>query len=222
MKILYKFGQSRNLLSRIKGLGYVRLAIILLRFGISALRCMLKSRRIGVMMSGARIIHLKGFENSGLFILENYSTLDCFGSGKLKVGENFKLGKFSTIALPGSYLSKGCSVTIGDNVGIGDFSYIGGEGPVEIGSDTISGQYLSIHPQNHTVDGSELFRNGKPTSDGIIVGNNVWLGAKVTLLDGCRIGSNSIVAAGSVVTGKFPENSLIAGVPAKLVRQNVI
>jgi acetyltransferase-like isoleucine patch superfamily enzyme len=53
---------------------------------------------------------------------------------------------------------------------------------------------------------------------GIKIGKNCWIGSKVTVLDGVTIGTGSIIAAGSVVTKSFPENSIIGGVPAKLLK----
>jgi acetyltransferase-like isoleucine patch superfamily enzyme len=56
------------------------------------------------------------------------------------------------------------------------------------------------------------------TEAGITIGNDVWLGAKVTILDGTVIGDGCIVAAGAVVKGEFPPRSIIAGVPARVVK----
>ena len=55
----------------------------------------------------------------------------------------------------------------------------------------------------------------------IIIGDNVWLGAGAKVLQGVTIGSGSIVAAGAVVTKSVPENCLVAGVPAKVIKENV-
>ena len=55
-------------------------------------------------------------------------------------------------------------------------------------------------------------------SKGIILGNNIWVGARVTFLDGCEVGDNCVVAAGAVVNGIFPANSVIGGVPAKVLK----
>ena len=53
---------------------------------------------------------------------------------------------------------------------------------------------------------------------GITLGNNIWVGAKVTFLDGSQVGDNSVVAAGAVVKGVFPNNVIIGGVPAKILK----
>lgn len=53
---------------------------------------------------------------------------------------------------------------------------------------------------------------------GIKIGSNCWIGAKVTILDGTIIGNGCIVAAGAVVRGQFPDNCVIGGVPAKILK----
>ena len=81
------------------------------------------------------------------------------------------------------------------------------------------GSYVSFHSENHNFnDTTRLIREQGVTSKGIIIGNNVWVGAKATFLDGCIVGNNSIVAAGAVVNGVYPDNSIIAGVPAKVLK----
>ena len=52
----------------------------------------------------------------------------------------------------------------------------------------------------------------------VVIADNVWIGERVTILKGTRIGENSVVAAGAVVSGEFPANVVIGGVPAKVIR----
>ena len=55
----------------------------------------------------------------------------------------------------------------------------------------------------------------------VTIGNDVWIGGNVTILPGVNIGNNVVVAAGAVVTKDVPDNSLIGGVPAKIIRELV-
>ena len=68
---------------------------------------------------------------------------------------------------------------------------------------------------------SEAIRQQGVTRKGINIGRNCWIGSKVTILDGVTIGEGCIIAAGAVVTQSFPENSVIAGVPAKLIKSRL-
>lgn len=58
-------------------------------------------------------------------------------------------------------------------------------------------------------------------SDPVVIGDNVWIGERSIILKGVIIGDNAVIAAGSVVTKSVPENSLVAGNPAKLIKQNL-
>ena len=104
---------------------------------------------------------------------------------------------------------------------IGEFAYIGGAGGLKIGSETIVGQYLSIHPENHTFSDLEIpIRNQGVSRKGISIGKNVWIGSKVTILDGANIGDGCVIAAGSVViSGQYEKNSIIGGMPAKILKK---
>lgn len=109
---------------------------------------------------------------------------------------------------------------VGNNVGLGSHGHYGsGAGLLEIGDNTIFGNYVSIHPENHNfADLNIPIRLQGVNGKGIKIGNDCWIGAKVTILDGTVIGDHSIVAAGAVVTGKFPPYSIIGGVPAKIIK----
>ena len=121
----------------------------------------------------------------------------------------------------GTLKSIGNYIKIGDNVGLGSHGFYGcGAGKLEIGNDCIFGNYVSIHPENHIYqDLSVPIRmQGVNSTGGVKIGDNCWIGAKVTILDGTKIGNGCIVAAGAVVKGTFPDNVIIGGVPAKIIK----
>lgn len=149
----------------------------------------------------------------------NYVRLSGLGKGKLEIGNNCSIGSFSQLIISTSFNNIGEYIKIGDNVGMGEFAYIGGGGGSIIGRDTIIGQYFSLHPENHLfTDKTILIREQGVDRLGIEVGENCWIGSKVTILDGVKVGNNCVIAAGSVVTTSFSENSVIGGVPAKLLK----
>lgn len=153
-------------------------------------------------------------------VINDYAVLDAIGINGITLGKSCNIGAYSIIKVSGTFNNLGLGIYFGDNVGIGDFSHIGGAGGVKIGSDTIVGAYFSIHPENHLFDDLEQpIRLQGVSRKGISVGNNCWIGAKVTLLDGASVGNGCIIAAGAVVRGTFPDNVIIGGVPARILKE---
>ncbi|WP_428225811.1 acyltransferase [Flavobacterium sp.] len=151
--------------------------------------------------------------------LGNYVYVSALGRNGVAFGNNVSIGAYSRIIVSTSLNEIGDSIVFGNNVGIGEFAYLGGAGGLTIGDDCIVGQYLSCHPENHNCnDLTQLIRHQGVSRKGILIGANCWIGSKVTILDGVNIGSGCVIAAGSVVTKSFPENSIIGGVPAKLLK----
>ena len=151
--------------------------------------------------------------------IDNNCQIDGFSSEKIQFGDCVKIGSYSTLSAT-SHLSKfGIGLKIGNNSAVGQFTQFGAAGGIEIGNDVIMGSYISFHSENHNFsDKTRLIREQGVTSKGIKIGNNVWVGAKVTFLDGCIVGNNSVVAAGAVVNGIYPDNSIIGGIPAKVLK----
>ena len=149
----------------------------------------------------------------------NDVSISALGKEGVFFGNNVGIGDFSRVIVSTSLNDIGSYIKIGNNVGIGEFAYLGGAGGLEIGDDCIVGQYLSCHPENHNYQNKEdLIRHQGVSRKGIKIGANCWIGSKVTFLDGVEVGSGSVIAAGSVVTKSFPDNSVIGGIPAKLIK----
>ncbi len=152
--------------------------------------------------------------------LEDNVYVSALGTEPIVLGNNVKIGAFSRVITSTSFNDLGKGIKIGDNVGLGEFAYLGGAGGLEIGSDCIIGQYLSCHPENHNYsDSSQLIRFQGTTRQGIKIGQNCWIGSKVTILDGVTVGDNCVIAAGAVVTKSMPNNVIIGGVPAKVLKE---
>lgn len=122
-----------------------------------------------------------------------------------------------------SYLSRNCIVH--RSLQMGPYGYVGPG--AEIPSDVEIGKYVMIGPDllitggDHRFDrpGVAVIFSGRPARKNCVLEDDVWIGARVTILKGVRIGRGSIVAAGAVVTRDVPPYSVVGGVPAKLIRK---
>ena len=135
---------------------------------------------------------------------------------------------------------KWVGIVVSDGVNINGHTWFYGHGKVEIkenswvgprcsfytgpSGDIFIGRNCDIAPEVAFVTGSHEVgekdrRAGKGTCQPIIVENGCWIGTRVTILGGVRIGSGSIVAAGALVNKDVPRNSLVAGVPATTKKQ---
>jgi acetyltransferase-like isoleucine patch superfamily enzyme len=151
--------------------------------------------------------------------LGNQVYVSALSKNGIHFGDNVSIGAFSRVIVCTSLNDIGDKIVIGSNVGIGEFAYLGGAGGLKIGDECIVGQYLSCHPENHNYEKTSIaIRHQGVSRKGIDIGKNCWIGSKVTILDGVKIGAGSIIAAGSIVTKSFNEKSIIGGVPAKLLK----
>lgn len=146
--------------------------------------------------------------------------IDALSRHGVVMGNNVSIGKFTTLECTGSLKQLGYGIVIGNNVGLGTRGHYGCAGGIKIGDDTIIGNYVSIHSENHIFSSLDVpIRMQGVSHKGIVIGQNCWIGAKVTILDGSMIGDGCVVAAGSVVRGNIPSNSVIGGIPAKILKK---
>ncbi len=110
----------------------------------------------------------------------------------------------------------GLNIKIGKNVFINSGCCFQDQGGIEIGDNALIGQQVVIATLNHDINPAKR-QNMLPSL--VKIGNDVWIGAKATILSGVTIGNGAIVAAGAVVTKDVPENTVVAGVPAKIIKQ---
>jgi acetyltransferase-like isoleucine patch superfamily enzyme len=110
-------------------------------------------------------------------------------------------------------------IKIGRDSLVGEYTVIRGQGGVEIGDRVYTSPFTQIIAVNHVFDDPEQpFVDQGITAEGIRIEDDVWLGSGAIITDGVRVGRGAVVAAGSVVTQDVPAHSVVAGVPAKLIR----
>lgn len=109
-------------------------------------------------------------------------------------------------------------VMIGDHTRVGIHNTI--IGPVSIGNHVNLAQGITVTALNHNFsDPDKLIDEQGISTAAVHIGDDVWIGANAVVLPGVTIGNHSVVAAGAIVTKDVPQGSLVAGVPAKILKQ---
>jgi acetyltransferase-like isoleucine patch superfamily enzyme len=148
------------------------------------------------------------------------SHIDSRGRKGLTMAPGSRLGRNGILTMTSHLSLLGFGVRIGKNSGIGDCFHIGASGGVSIGDDVISGPYLLVHSQEHVyVDPSKPIRLQGTRQASVVIGDNCWIGSRVTFLAGAEIGPRTVVASGAVVRGKHTGNEILAGIPARSVKK---
>lgn len=111
-------------------------------------------------------------------------------------------------------------IEVKNNVFIGPFCLLYGQGGIFIGEHTLISGHTTIVASNHSFYDKKLPVNRQVCSmKGIYIGKNVWIGAHCCILDGVSIGDNAVIGAGSVVTRNIPEASIAVGNPCKVINK---
>ena len=109
------------------------------------------------------------------------------------------------------------NVTVGAGCFLNSPLFIDAAGPVSIGDNVSLGHHVVIITSDHAL-GPSWFRAGTLQVAPVTIGNGAWIAAGVTLLPGVTIGPGAVVAAGAVVTRDVPPDTLVGGIPAKLIK----
>lgn len=129
----------------------------------------------------------------------------------------FRLGQYSVVESFSCINNAVGDVVIGDHTRIGLHNTI--IGPVTIGSHVNLAQGITVTALNHNFEAPDqrIDEQGVSTSQ-VVIGDDIWIGTNAVILPGVTIGDHCVVAAGAVVTKDVPAHSLVAGVPAKVIR----
>jgi serine acetyltransferase len=110
-------------------------------------------------------------------------------------------------------------VSIGRRCVIGRGSHLVGHWSIELGDEIQTGPYVYITDQNHSYeDPDQAIGWQRPTEAAVRIGSGSWLGANAVILPGTSLGRHTVVAAGAVVRGTFPDHVVLGGVPARVLR----
>jgi len=156
-----------------------------------------------------------------IFVGNNFTSdgnvvLDAKGKDSLiELGNSIFVGRNTILSCASS------NIKVGNNVSIGPGCYIrASRGPVKLGSDITIGAYtviISGNPDYKRLDIPMMNQEGE--AKGISIGDDVWMGVGVRIIDGIKIGDGCVIGAGAVVTKDVPKFSIAAGVPAKIISE---
>nr|WP_315112831.1 acyltransferase [Clostridium intestinale] len=204
---------------RVSEIDFIQLFKLSLKYG--KLKDIIKLNKIIIPLRKARIyIHKKSIVNiSGRLVIgykENPYSKD---------ETRFSLGKNSVLDVRGNFrIQNGSDIRIFNNgclkLGSGYFNYgvqIVCSKEITIGENVAIARDVIIRDTDaHKIIGKEHIQNKS-----VVIGNNVWIGTRAIIMKGVTIGDGAIIGAGAIVTHDVPSNCIAAGVPAKVIRQNV-
>lgn len=179
-----------------------------------------KSPGIVLCERNARIIHGCHIVTGKRLNLEEGCEIVGLSKQGIIFGDRCTVGRFATIRPTNVLLGElGEGLRVGHNSNIGAYSYIGCSGYIEIGDNVMMGPRVNLMAENHNFDRTDMpMKEQGVTRSFIKIEDDVWLGVNSTVLAGVTISKGAIIAAGAVVTKDVPPYSIVAGVPAKVIK----
>lgn len=153
-------------------------------------------------------------------LLQEYNNTDAHDIDKkyyLKKQMFFSIGDETEIVTPFYASWGGKNVIIGDNCCINFNVTMIDDGKIEIGNNVLIGPNVTISTVNHPIKVEDRIKNLLQIEN-VTIEDNVWIGSNSVILPGIKIGKNSVIGAGSVVTKDIPSNVLAFGNPCKIIK----
>lgn len=147
--------------------------------------------------------------------IDKFATIECAPEGTLKIGDGCVICSYAMLLT-----HTNGRIQIGEHCSINPFSVLYGHGGLKIGNNVRIATHCVIIPANHIFeDINQPIRSQGLSKQGIVIEDDVWIGAGVRILDGVTIGQGAVIGAGSVVTRSVPAFSVCTGVPAAIARR---
>lgn len=207
---------NNSLLDKLKLFSQLEVSTILRlkRAGIANRKLYLYNRSVVEAHASARIQLAKGdfYFNCGWIENDPFpSLLFLAENARMEVKEEFKIYSGSRL-----YINRGAQLVLGSGY-INSSLNLSCFERIEIGLDVAISEGVTIRDS----DDHSIGRSDQKRTSPIYIGNKVWIGMNATILKGVHIGDGAVIAAGAVVTRDVPEHCLAAGVPARIVRENI-
>jgi acetyltransferase-like isoleucine patch superfamily enzyme len=175
-------------------------------------------RRFG-LRPGVRVVYPRCLVVGDDVTICEHSYLHCLSAQGVRIGSHTSIDRNLWLhcgGTPGDY-DHGY-FEIGEHSFVGCNAVMGAGGGIRIGNYVLIGQGVNIHAESHRfADPARLIREQGVRYRGIVLGDDVWIGSKATILDGVTIGRGAVIGAGAVVTGSVPPYAVVTGVPARVM-----
>ncbi|MEO3406428.1 acyltransferase [Mucilaginibacter sp. CAU 1740] len=156
-------------------------------------------------------------------IIEDNVFINALSYDGISIKDNVSIARNCTLVGTGIISQKGKGISIGNNTGINAGAYLGGQGGIEIGDNVIIGPGVQVFSENHNFSDINVnIKDQGVSRDGVVIENDCWIGAGAIILAGVTIGSGCVIAAGSVVTRSVASDSVVAGVPGKILKSRKV
>ena len=215
MKLLHKIGISRYMMKHLKKVSLVSSRKLQRKVvsGAASNIVALKGTAVDIAPSASiemgtgKLILNDSWCNANpfrtLFSMREQSRLIVHGTFSIYSNADISINEGAVLEIGSGFVNHGARIHCFNSIKIGEHVYIGDDVAIR-------------DSDGHAIVGSE-----NPMTMPIIIEDHVWIGAKVTILKGVKIGEGSVVAAGALVTKDVPTRCMVAGVPAKVIKEGV-
>lgn len=216
-------GASNRFNAEWDGMSIIRVLLMITAYTIRGfVKLLFIGSAKGILLIGKGVIirHAKYLHVGKSFVAEDYCEIQSISRRGIVFGNRVTVGRFATIRPTNFYGGElGEGLKVGNNSNIGPYCYVGCSGYIEIGNNVMISPRVSIYAENHTFSEADIVMKEQGVErSAVIIEDDCWIAANSIILSGVRIGHGSIVAAGSVVSKDVPPYSVVAGVPAKVIR----
>lgn len=196
----------------------------------------LLGRNNGLIRGGARKnlqLDSNGFCRKCCFSISGTNTLIIVGKGTYLEDCSFRIeGNYCKVVIGEGCTLRGMEFWIEDDLGtisigkatksFGNTQLASIEGQtISIGNDCLLAKGIQVRVgDSHSIFSVKNHQRIN-YSKGVTIGNHVWIGEQVTILKGVNIGENSVIGTGAIVTANIPKNTIAAGIPAKIIKENI-
>lgn len=188
------------------------------RRGIDRVRGVLRGRRGSFIASKVTLRHARSLTLGRNTSIGSGVTIDALSERGIRLGDNVTIDSGAILRGSGVIRHLGVGIDIGARTSIGAFNVLLGQGGIVIGEDCLLSPKVTVVSENHIyADTMVPIREQGEERLPTIIGADVWIGAGAVILGGSHIGRGAIVAAGAVVRGDVEPNSIVGGIPARVL-----